>query len=496
MKLPSPDFKRLSRTGIAGWLPAGAQDAGAKAARALLSLAGRKATTTRLRLQTLLLLRWMAIVGQTAAVLTVQFVLRHDVPLLACALPIGASLALNLYLWLRHPATKRLSEREAALQMAWDILQLGALLYLTGGLLNPFAILLLAPVTIAAGTLSRTSVILLVLLSLTCATLIGAFGLHQDLPWPPAEDFTVPRVYEFGVFFALAIGLMFFSMFAWRISAEQGRMSDALAATEIVLAREQRLSAVGGLAAAAAHELGSPLATLSVVARELERAIGGKGPLAEDVALLKSETERCRAILHRLTLEAQALSTAPAMVALRDLFEEVVQHNRDFGIAITIETRGGGGIEDAAAARETLPRRPEILHGLTNILENAVDFATREVRIEALVDPKSIRVRIIDDGPGIPREILDRLGEPFVSTRRFVAGEGATLATLEEDHGMGLGFFIAKTLLERTGARVLVRNLAPGEGLAGGAGASVTITWLREDLAAALAGFESAGPPA
>lgn len=471
---------------------AGARRAGARAFGALLAFAGRKPTTTRLRLQTLLLLRWVAIVGQSAAALAVQFILRHEVPLLACAVPIGASLALNLYLSLRHPTHKRLSEREAALQMAWDILELAALLYLTGGLLNPFAILLLAPVTIAAGTLSRTSVILLVLLSLTCATLLGAFGLHNDLPWPPAQDLSIPRVYEFGIFFALAIGLMSFSMFAWRISAEQSRMSDALAATEIVLAREQRLAAVGGLAAAAAHELGSPLATLSVVARELERAIGGTGPLAEDVALLRSETERCRSILHRLTLEAQALSTAPAMVAMRDLLEEVIGGNRDFGIAIKIEVHGEGGIEDAAAARETLPRRPEILHGLVNIIENAVDFAATEVLIEALVDPQSIRIRITDDGPGIPREILDRLGEPFVSTRHFVAGDGAaTLANLEEDHGMGLGFFIAKTLLERTGASVLVRNLAPGERQGGETGAIVTITWLRDDLAAALAAFES-----
>lgn len=494
MKASHSDFKRLSSpAGERQW--AGLRDSASRAVRALLAVGGRKPTTTRLRLQTLLLLRWLAIIGQTAAVLTVQFILRHDVPLLACAVPIGASLALNLYLWLRYPANKRLSEREAALQMAWDILELAALLYLTGGLLNPFAILLLAPVTIAAGTLSRTSVILLVVLSLSCATLLGAFGLHHDLPWPPAEDFSVPRVYEFGVFFAIAIGLMFFSIFAWRISAEQTRMSDALAATEIVLAREQRLSAVGGLAAAAAHELGSPLATLSVVARELERAIGGKGPLAEDVALLRSETERCRSILHRLTLEAQALSTAPAMVAMRDLLEEVVGGNRDFGIAIRIEVKGDGGIEDGAAARESLPRRPEILHGLANIIENAVDFAASEVLIEATVDPQSIRIRITDDGPGIPREILDRLGEPFVSTRQFVAGEGgSTLASLEEDHGMGLGFFIAKTLLERTGASVLVRNLAPGDGKGAGTGACVTINWLRDDLAAALAAFERGGP--
>lgn len=487
MKALNPEFKRF--TADAGsFLQAAFRRAGSDTARAVAAFTGRKASVTRMRLQTLVMLRWMAILGQTITILTVQYAFHHKVPILQCAAPIAASFALNLWLSIAYPPTKRLSEREAALYMGWDILELAVLLYFTGGLLNPFSFLLLAPVTIAAGTLSRTSVILLVLLSLACATVLGGFGWHWPLPWPPEKDFDVPEVYEFGMYCALFIGLVFSSMFAWRISAEQNRMADALAATEMVLAREQRLSAVGGLAAAAAHELGSPLATLSVVARELEREIDGKGPLAADVALLRSQTERCRAILNRLTVEAQAVAAERTVVPLRDLLEEVAAPHRGFGveIAVTLESTNKGTGEDPV--RTEIPHRPEILHGLGNIIENAVDFARTRVAIEAVIDAQFIRVRITDDGPGFPREVLDRLGEPFLSNRLRLGKSGetpgeTTVASIEEDHGMGLGFFIAKTLLERTGAKVSARNVGNTDRAAAeGSGACVSIIWPREDL--------------
>jgi two-component system, sensor histidine kinase RegB len=485
MKADSPEFKRYADS-AAGSIGAAFRRAGADIVNAVSAFVGRKASVTRMRLQTLVMLRWMAVLGQTVTIIIVQYGFNHSVPIAFCAVPIAASFFLNVWLTLRYPATRRLSEREAALYMGWDILQLAVLLFFTGGLLNPFSILLLAPVTIAAGTLSRTSVVLLVLLSLACATALGGFiNWHWPLPWPPEKDFDVPDIYEFGVYCALIIGLVFSSMFAWRISAEQNRMSDALAATEMVLAREQRLSAVGGLAAAAAHELGSPLATLSVVARELEREVG-QGPLAGDIALLRSQTERCRAILNRLTLEAQAVAAERTNVPLRDLLEEVAAPHRGFGvdIAVTVETAN----RDEDPLRVFLPHRPEILHGLGNIIENAVDFARTQVAIEAFIDAEFIRVQITDDGPGFPREVLDRLGEPFLSNRPRLGKSGetpgeTTAASIEEDHGMGLGFFIAKTLLERTGAKVLARNVAPGEPFIGRSpGATVGIVWVREDL--------------
>jgi two-component system sensor histidine kinase RegB len=497
MKTLSLDFKRLAAE-FAGTVGAGARRAGALLYGLVVAFTSRRASVTRLRLQTLLVLRWIAIIGQCIAILVVELALHHKVPILACGVPIAASFGLNLVLSLIYPTSKRLSEQEAALHMAWDVLQLSVLLYFTGGLLNPFSILLLAPPTIAAGTLTRRSVVLLVLLSLTCATVLGGFGWHWPLPWPPEQDFAVPRIYEFGEYCALVLALVFSTMFVWRISAEQNRMSDALAATEMVLAREQLLSAVGGLAAAAAHELGSPLATISVVARELEREINGEGPLAKDVALLRSQTERCRGILHRLTLDAAEVAAEPTDVPLRALLEEIAAPHRGFGIEIHIEIKETPDMAENAVAQQEFPRRPEILHGLGNIIENAVDFARTRVVVAADLDQQFIRIRISDDGPGFPREILDHLGEPFLASglMRLHPGEtpgGTTAASIEDAHGMGLGFFIAKTLLERTGAKVSAHNIGSEQKAIGqGLGARVTITWARQDLAAFVSGIKPA----
>jgi two-component system sensor histidine kinase RegB len=346
----------------------------------------------------------------------------------------------------------------------------------------------LAPVTIAATTLSRSSVVILVIIGLVCVTLLALFGWHWPLPWSDTGELHIPRSYEIGMWAAMAIGILFSAIFAWRVAAEATRMADALSATEMVLAREQRLSAVGGLAAAAAHELGSPLATISVVARELSREVKD-GPLAEDVTLLMSQAERCRDILNRLTREAEASSAHHSAVALLDLLEEITAPHREFGVDIQIDLKDEMRSADTGRGPEVW-RRPEILHGLGNIIENAVDFARDHVIVEAVVTAQLIRIRVMDDGPGFSRDVLDRLGEPFTSTRsRLSAPEDG--AKDDEEHGMGLGFFIAKTLLERTGAKVIAANLSGTDQRAAAHGAVITMTWPRTELEASPEGLNA-----
>ena len=460
-----------------------------------MSFAGRRRSYTRMRHQTLVLLRWLAIIGQTLAVLFVHFVLGHEVPLVWCSVPILASLWLNIVLFLRYAPVKRLSDREAAFYMGFDILQLSSLLYLTGGLLNPFAVLLLAPVTIAASTLSLRSALILAALAMAAVTLMGLFQIHWALPWPNG-GLMVPWRYEVGGWVALVLAIGFSTIFAWRVASEANRMSDALAATEMVLAREQRLAAVGGLAAAAAHELGTPLATISVVTKELEREIKADSPLAEDVNLLRAQAERCREILNRLTREAKSDTAEPEQVSLLDLLEEVCEPHRLLGIEVLVQIHSDTAADsESQQARSKLAekteiwRRPEIVHGLGNIVENAVDFATERVVVEATLTSDTIRVRVIDDGPGFAREMLDHLGEPFTSTRSRI-GEDLEPETIpdnvDDNHGMGLGFFIAKTLLERTGGRVVAANRSSATARADRpglpTGAVVSITWPRASL--------------
>ena len=255
----------------------------------------------RVRLQTLVLLRWLAIAGQLVAVLLVTFWLQFPMPLGLCILAILASAGLNIFLTLRYRTTVRLPDWQAAVYFAIDLAQLAVLLFLTGGLQNPFALLFMAPVTISATTLSLRSTIALLLLSLVYVTSLAFF--HMPLPWRPDEHFVVPDLYLIGNWVAISLGLAFMAAYAWRISQESKRMSAALSATQFVLARAQRLSALDGLAAAAAHELGTPLGTIALVAKELLRGGLTAEEMQEDLVLLASQAERCKEILGRLSRE-------------------------------------------------------------------------------------------------------------------------------------------------------------------------------------------------
>jgi two-component system sensor histidine kinase RegB len=269
-----------------------------------------------------------------------------------------------------------------------------------------------------------------------------------------------------GVWLSILLAIGFIGVYAWQITEESRQLSDALAATELVLTREQHLSQLDGLAAAAAHELGTPLSTISVIAKELENAIAANDPHGEDVRLLREQATRCREILGKLTELSSSGGEPFERMSLPALLEEVVAPHRNFGVAIDVALRSEYGNEPVAA------RNPAILYGLGNLLENAVDFANERVMVEANWNGDTVDVTISDDGPGFSPEVMARIGEPYVtSRRRSLAGHD------DEPKGLGLGFFIAKTLLERSGATLAFENCRPPRH-----GAVVKLRWSRSDF--------------
>jgi two-component system sensor histidine kinase RegB len=418
----------------------------------------------RLRLDTLIRLRWLAVAGQTIAVVVVEWLLEFSLPLGPCLVAITASAWLNVVLRLRYPASKRLSDGEAFLYLGYDVLQLAVLLYLTGGLQNPFAFLFLVPVMVSAASLEPRVTLALGGVVLTISVYLAID--HWPLPWSE-EGFRAPILYVVGIWCALASSMLFMGLYAFRVAAEARQLSDALMATELVLAREQHISQLDGLAAAAAHELGTPLATIALVAKELERALGAENEHADDIRLLREQIGRCRDILAKLTSLGEEGDVHFDRMPFSHLIEEVVEPHRDFGIEVAVDISGYG---DEPVGR----RNPGLIYGVGNLVENAVDFAKTRVDIVARWSETEVSLAITDDGPGFPPDIMDRLGEPYVTTRGRDARRG-----VEGDYnvGLGLGFFIAKTLIERTGASLTLGNRIPPE-----TGAEVRIVWPREAL--------------
>lgn len=424
---------------------------------------------SRLRLQTLVRLRWLAVAGQAAAVLGVYVGLGFPLPLGPCLALIALSAWLNIFLAIRFRANLRLRNRYALFLLSYDVLQLTGLLYLTGGLQNPFAFLFLVPATVSASTLPLRRTLVVGVLTFVCISFLLVYS--QPLPWYPDRQLDLPNLYLVGMWTALVCGLVFNSIYAWRVSEETRRMSDALAATEMVLAREQQLSALDGLAAAAAHELGTPLATIALVAKELKREMADADPHAEDFELLHSQAERCRAILRTLAQRQDEDDVVFARLRLGVMIEEIVDPLRAGQTAIRVHLKPGRD-----GTEPVFPRNPAILYGLGNLLDNAADFAASTVDVTAEWNGRTVAVVVEDDGPGFAQEIIDKLGEPYVTTRR--SGRGLRKPGPPRE-GMGLGFFIAKTLLERSGASVMLANRpTPGHG------AIVRVEWSRESLEA------------
>jgi two-component system sensor histidine kinase RegB len=414
---------------------------------------------SRVRMRTLILLRWLAIGGQIAAVVFVRYGLEMDFPFLAACAAIGVSIAINLLLLSQRRSQDLAYEWEAAAQLAYDAIQLAFLLALTGGLQNPFVFLFVAPVAVSATILRPSITAVLAALTFICVGVIAAW--HLPLPWPEGDRFEAPQLYQMGIAAAVLVGLAFTSVYAWRVAAEEERLNFALAAVQAVLAREQTLSALGGLAAAAAHELGTPLATIHLVAKEMARATPSDDPRAEDLNLLVSQSERCRAILGQLSSRREQGDVMTQRAPIGALLEEIASQHEGLGREIVISCEGNSPLE--------VKRMPEIVHALGGFIENAVGFARSRVDIEARWTQEEVTILVRDDGPGFSPAILGRLGEPYLTERdqEGVAG------------GLGLGFFISKTLLERTGAKLDVRNQKPPL-----RGAMVKATWARTAIEA------------
>jgi two-component system sensor histidine kinase RegB len=410
------------------------------------------------RLDTLVRLRWLAVIGQTTAVLAVYLGLDFDLPIWACLAVIALAAWLNVALRVRFRLSQRVEPDRAAWLLAFDIAELAILLFLTGGLQNPFSFLLLGPVLLSATALPPRMTVMLGGFAAACATVLIFY--HYPLPWDSDEPLELPAIYTMGVWLSLLLALGFIGVHAWQLTEEARQLADALAATELVLAREQHLSQLDGLAAAAAHELGTPLSTITVIATELERAIEPDSPFADDVRLLREQAQRCRGILAKLT-ELPSEGEPFDRMALSALIEEVVAPHRHFGVAITVALAANGGAEPVGG------RNPALLYGLGNLVENAVDFARERVDITADWNEDEVAVTITDDGPGFAPEIMDRIGDPYVtsSRRRRMNVDGVA-------GGLGLGFFIAKTLLERSGATLTYENRALPE-----RGALVRVRW-------------------
>lgn len=429
-----------------------------------------------IRLRTLIVLRWVAIIGQLSALTVAQRMLGLQLELGLCYLVVGVSVIGNLIAIFVFPENKRLSESENLAMVMFDLIQLGFLLYLTGGLNNPFTLLMLGPVTISATVLTMRSTILMGGTAIIIVTILSQyyFPLRTEL----GLVLEVPQIFIFGNWVALVIAICFIGLYSFRVTTEINSMSDALSATQMALAREQKLTDLGGVVAAAAHELGTPLATIKLTSSELIEELADNDELREDAKLIREQANRCRDILRdmgRAGKEDLHLKQGPLMTVVQEAAEP--HAHRGKGIYYTHDPAAGTEIDQPA-----ILRKPEIIHGLRNLVQNAVDFASSQVWIEAHWTNDIIALRIIDDGKGFPPHLLGRIGDPFVGRRKTREDRSQR----PEYEGMGLGLFIAKTLLERSGAELNFANgtdpFQPRDGDDLTIGAIVEVQWKRQDI--------------
>lgn len=427
-----------------------------------------------LPLRTLILLRWLAVVGQLLAIFVASQIYAFQLPLGMCLLAISAAMSANFILATVYPPTKRLSELESIAALMFDLVQLAALVFLTGGLTNPFALLMLAPVIVSASALNLRATLILGGAAAALTTFV--FFFQMPLVQADGQIFDTPILFKFGFWVSILIGIAFLGLYGRKVSTELANMSDALLATQMALAREQKLTDLGGVVAAAAHELGTPLATIKLISAEMASELQDNPALQEDALTIRAQADRCRDILREMGKSGKddlLIRNAPLSEVLREAAEPHGQRGKRLHFKLQAK--------DNALPEPFILRRPEIIHGLRNLIQNAVDFARDHVWIEASWSEEDISVVIIDDGAGFPPQLIGRIGDPFLRSK--------SPQTLDrpEYEGMGLGLFIAKTLLERTGAVMSFANAA--ESMRGKAqspqrrGAVVEAIWPRAALA-------------
>jgi len=402
---------------------------------------------------TLTILRYIAIFGQFIAVNIVFFYLELQFPLKESYIIILIGLITNLYLQFRVKVNQ-LKDSYASLFLLYDLFQLSSLLYLTGGILNPFSILLIIPTIVSSTFLSMGTTIILGVITSFLLFLLSF--IYLPLPGLDKNIFDVPNFYKQGILIAILIGLIFLSYFGIRFAGETKKRSEALGKLQEVISKEYELESLGGQAAAAAHSLGTPLATISVVAKELRKEIGDDKEISKDIDLLISQTKRCSEILKQISKKQIKEDIFLSSIKFEDLLEEIINSFKETSSkSLDIEVENDNN-------KINIQRTPEIIYGLRNFIGNAVKFSKSKVKINLKSDEKIIEVKINDNGPGIPEDIIQKIGEPYIKSKS---------KELSPNSGLGLGTFLGKTLLERQGAKLIFNR----HGELGGA--QVILSW-------------------
>ena len=426
-----------------------------------------------IRLRTMIFIRWVAVTGQLAAIIIAFQYFELALDLSLCFFAVGLSALANIVASLFFPESKRLSELENVFMILFDLFQLAFLLFLTGGLNNPFSFLLVAPVVVSAAALKKKSTIIIGSAAVLIVTLLSHFFV--PLETLSGKTLTIPDIFLFGNWVAISTGIVFLAFYSNRVTSELNTMSDALFATQAALSREQKLTDLGGVVAAAAHELGTPLATIKLTSSELIEELKNFPELHDDAMLIRDQADRCGDILNGMG-GAGKDDLQMHQTLLAEIIREAAEPHSQRGVTIETKISDGhkGGIDEPY-----IIRRPEIIHGLRNMIQNAVDFATSKVWVESSWTKESITITISDDGYGYPPNLLGRLGDPFLGAK--IGKENR-----QGYEGMGLGLFIAKTLLERTGAKISFsngdRNQTSAHSKREASGAIVEIYWPRKKV--------------
>ena len=389
---------------------------------------------------TLTILRYIAIFGQFIAVNLVFFYYDLQFPLKESYIIILVGLITNLFLQFRVKVNQ-LKDSYASLFLLYDLFQLSSLLYLTGGIFNPFSILIIIPTIVSSTFLSMGTTIILGVI--TSFLLFILSFIYLPLPGLEKNFFEVPTYYKHGILIAILIGLIFLSYFGIRFAGETKKRSEALRKLQEVISKEYELESLGGQAAAAAHSLGTPLATISVVAKELKKELGDDKEVSKDIDLLISQTKRCSEILKQISKKQIKDDIFLSSIKFEDLLEEIISSFKETSskdIDLLIENDNN---------KIAIQRTPEIIYGLRNFIGNAVKFSKSRVKINLSSDKKTIEIRINDDGPGIPEDVIQKMGEPYIKSKS---------KELSSNSGLGLGTFLGKTLLERQGAKLIFRR--------------------------------------
>ena len=413
----------------------------------------RKKENLNLDKNTLTILRYIAIFGQFFAVNLVYFYLDLTFPIELSYVVIFIGLLTNFYLQFGIKINQ-LKDFYASIFLIYDLIQLSILLYLTGGIFNPFSLLLIIPAIVSSTFLSMGTTIILGFITSLLLLIISFF--HMPLPGEDMNLLYFPNFYKIGIVISIFIGLIFLSYFGIRFAGETKKRSEALNKLQEVISKEYELESLGGQAAAAAHSLGTPLATISVVAKELKKEIGDDKEISKDIDLLVSQTKRCSEILKQISKKQIEEDIFLSSIKLEDLLEEIIASFKETS-SKKIEL-----IIDNDKNKIAIQRTPEIIYGLRNFIGNAVKFSKTKVKIILNSNQKLIEIKINDDGPGIPEDIFKKIGEPYIKSKS---------KELSSNSGLGLGTFLGKTLLERQNAKLLFRKSS------GLGGALVIISW-------------------